>query len=234
MIKTLYKKEVQFYFNNPIGYIVIALFAATINFLFIKDIFIVGIASMKQFFSFLPWVLLFFIPALSMRIFSEEKRINTMEVLLTLPVTETQIVISKFLALFSLVAVSLILTAALPIYLILSTQIHIPEILVGYFGVLLFSSFFLAISLFYSLKTKNQIVSFLISLITLFIFLGISSDLFSGTIPKILQDILIFFSPLSYLQNFIKGILDLRSILFFVNGTILLLVLTVLDLEKRD
>ena len=233
-MKALYKKEIQFYFNNPIGYIVIVLFAATINFLYIKDIFIMGIASMKQFFSFIPWILLFFIPALSMRIFSEEKRTNTMEVLLTLPITETQIVVSKFLALLSLIVIGLSLTIALPFHLSTSTKIYIPEILVGYFGIILFSSFFLAISLFYSLKTKNQIVSFLLSLITLFMLLGISSDLFSGTIPKFMQDILIFFSPLFHLQNFIKGILDLRSILFFLSGTILFIVLTVFELEKRD
>jgi len=233
-MKTLFKKEVQFYFNNPIGYIVISLFAATINFLFIKDIFIVNIASMKQFFSFLPWVLLFFIPALSMRIFSEEKRTNTMELLLTLPITETQIVISKFLALLSLIVINLILTLALPIYLAISTHIYIPEILVGYVGIIMFSSFFLSISIFFSLKSKNQIVSFLISLITHFILLSISSDLFSGILPKFVQDILIFFAPLSHLQNFIKGTLDLRSILFFLSGTILFIILTVLDLEKKD
>lgn len=233
-MKALFKKEVQFYFNNPIGYIVILLCAATINFLYIKDIFVVGIASMKQFFSFLPWVLLFFIPALSMRAFSEEKRTNTMEVLLTLPTTEAQIVLSKFLALLCLIVVSLFLTTTLPIYLAASTRIYIPEILVGYLGVILFSSFFLSISLFFSLKTKNQIVSFLLSLIILFILLGLSSDLFVGTIPKIVQDTLLFFSPLSHLQNFIKGILDLRSLLFFVSGTTLFIILSVLDLEKRD
>ncbi len=126
-MKTLYKKELSYYFNNPIGYIVMILFAVFANFLYVKDIFVIGSASMQPFFGILPWLLLIFIPALSMRILSEEKRTNTIEILLTLPVSETQIIISKFLALTTLLFVSLLLTFGLPVSLMFLTKIYLPE-----------------------------------------------------------------------------------------------------------
>ena len=95
-MKNLYKKELNYYLNNPIGYIVVVLFAVFANFLFVKDIFVIGSASMRPFFSILPWLFLVFIPALSMRTLSEEKRVNSIEILLTLPVSETQVVLAKF------------------------------------------------------------------------------------------------------------------------------------------
>src|SRR3989344_9699856 len=93
--KNLYKKELNYYLNNPIGYIVVVLFAVFANFLFVKDIFVIGSVSLRPFFSFLPWLFLVFVPALTMRVLSEEKRINTIEVLLTLPISELQIVLAK-------------------------------------------------------------------------------------------------------------------------------------------
>ncbi len=232
-MKTLFKKELQYYLNNPVGYIVIVIFSATINFLYVKDIFVVGVASMKQFFSLLPWVLLFFLPALSMRLFSEEKRAHTLEVLLTLPVTETQIVFSKFLALLTIVATSLLLTCALPFYLALTTKLYLPEVIVGYFGIILFSSLLLSLSLFCSLKTNNQIVAFLISLFIIFVLLGLSSELFSSLIPAPISSVMPFFLPLSHLQNFLKGVIDMRSVIYFLSSTLLLLIITIFDLEKR-
>src|SRR5438045_3150828 len=103
-MKPLYKKELNFYLNNPIGYITIVLFAAIANFLFVKDIFLAGSASMRPFFDLVPWLLLIFIPALAMRSFSEERKSNTLELLLTLPVSETQIVLAKFFALVTVMS----------------------------------------------------------------------------------------------------------------------------------
>jgi len=131
-MKTLYKKELNYYLNNPIGYIILVLFGVFANFLFVKDIFVVGSASMKPFFSFLPWLLLVFIPALTMRIFAEEKRTNTIEVLLTLPVSETQIVLAKFFTLVTVTGLGLILTFGLPLTLSILTKVYYPEILIGY------------------------------------------------------------------------------------------------------
>ncbi len=231
---TLYKKELNYYFNNPIGYIVIVLFASFANFLFIKDIFVVGSASMRSFFSILPWLFLVFVPALSMRILSEEKRTNTIEVLLTLPVSETQIVVAKFFALLTLVAMGLLLTVGLPISLSFLTKIYLPEILVGYLGSLFLASLYISLSMFFSSLSKNQVMAFLGSVLVLFLLLVLSTDFTASVLPGFIQDFLVYFSPYEHLQNFIKGVVDLRSLFYFVSFSIMFLFLTIINLEKRS
>jgi len=231
---TLFKKELRYYLNNPIGYIVLILFATTINFLYMKDVFIIGSVSVQSFFSLIPWIFLVFIPALVMRSLAEEKRLNTIEILFTLPVSKLQIMIAKFLTSFVLVCIGLLLTASVPVTFIFLLHLSVPEILTGYMGCLLVACVFISISLFFSSLTKSQVVSFLFSLVTLFIFLGISSELLSSVLPKVAQDILIYFSPIYHFQNFIKGIIDLRSLYYFISITVLFLFLTLIRLRKRD
>ena len=233
-MKTLYKKELQYYLNNPIGYIVIVLFAVFANFLFVKDIFVVGSVSMRSFFQLLPWLFLIYIPALSMRIVAEEKRTNTLEVLLTLPLSETQVILAKFLALVTIVGVSLTLTLGLPVSLSFLSGLYLPEIVAGYFGSLLLTSFYISLSMFLSSQTKNQVVAFLLSILALFLFTVISTDVTASILPRSIQDFLVIFSPMNHLLNFIKGVIEVRSLFYFISGTLVFLFLAVIDLEKRE
>ncbi len=232
-MKTLYKKELSYYLNNPIGYIVLILFAVFANFLFVKDIFVVSSASLRPFFNFLPWLLLIFIPALTMRILSEEKRVNTLEVLLTLPISETEIVVSKFLALLTVVGFGLLLTLGLPISLSFLTKLYLPEIIIGYLGVLLFSCSLISLSMFFSSQTKNQVVAFLLSALSIFFLLVVGTDFTANLLPRLIHDFLVYFSPINQLENFVKGVVDLRSLIYFVSFTFIFLFFTVIDLEKR-
>lgn len=231
---SLLKKELNYYLNNPIGYIAIILFAVFANFLFVKDIFIVGSASMKPFFNFLPWLLLVFIPALSMRIFADEKKSNTIETLLTLPISETEIVIAKFFALTILTIISLLLTFGLSLSLSLLTKIYYPEIIVGYLGIFSMSLSFISLSMFFSNQTKNQIIAFLFSIIVIFLLLVLASDFSANVLPRFIQNNLFILTPLYHLQNFIRGVIDIRSVFYFVSFTLLFLFLTVIGLEKRS
>jgi len=231
---TLYKKELSCYFNNAIGYIIVGLFAVFANFLFVKDIFVSGTTSMRPFFSLLPWLLLIFIPAISMRILAEEKRVNTLEIILTLPVSETQIVLAKFFALLTLVLLGLFLTLGLPVSLAFLSKVYLPEILIGYLGVLLMAASLIAVALFFSSQTKNQVVAFLTSAITIFFLIVLSTDFLGSVLPKFLQDIFNYFGPVYHLQNFIKGVIDIRSLFYFLSLTLIFLFLTIVDLEKRD
>jgi len=237
-MKALFKKEFSFYFNNPLGYIVLVLFGIFANFLYVKDIFVYGSASLRPFYEILPWLFLVFIPAISMRLFAEERRTNTIEVLLSLPISEMQIILAKFLASLAVVAVGLLLTVGLPISMYVLTQqigvrIYLPEVFVGYVGSLLFASSFIAISMFFSVKTKNQIVAFLSSIIALFFLIIFSTDFAASALPRILQETFNYLSPVTQLETFIKGILDARSIMYFLSFSGLFLFLTVVDLEKR-
>lgn len=230
---TLYKKELSYYLNNPIGYIVVVLFGVFANFLFVKDIFLIGSASLRPFFSMAPWLLMIFIPAVTMRALSEEKRTNTLEMLLTLPISETQVVVSKFLALLTVTAAALLTTVSLPISLYYLSGIYIPEIIVGYLGIILLSASFIALSLFFSSQTKNQVIALLGSIIVIFLLLVVASDFSATVLPRFIIDYMSMFSPLYHLQNFIKGLLDLRSVFYFLGLIVLFLFLTIIDLEKR-
>lgn len=231
---TLYKKELKYYLNNPIGYIIVILFAVFSNFLFVKDIFVVGSASMRPFFNLLPWLFLIFVPALTMRIISEERKNNTIEVILTLPVSETQIVLSKFFALSTLIGIALLLTMGLSISLFFLTKFYIPEIIISYIGSLLLAGVFIGITMFFSSQTKNQVVAFLASVITLFALLVLGTDFMATIFPKTILDFLNYFTPQYHLANFVKGVVDMRSIIYFVTLISMTLFLTIVSLEKRD
>lgn len=232
-MKALYWKELGSYLNNPLGYIVVILFAVFANFLFTRDIFAVGSASMRPFFDFLPWLMMIFIPALTMRSLSEEKRANTIETLLTLPISETQIVLAKFLALLTMVVIALALTLTLPVSLSFLSTMYLPEVIMGYIGAVALGALFVSISMLFSSLTKNQVVAFLTSVLALFFVIILSGDMLATIVPRAILDVLTVFSPTTHFYTFVKGLLDLRAVVYMISFTALFLGLTVIDLEKR-
>lgn len=232
-MKALYKKEIMQYLNNPVGYVVPLLFALFANYLFMKDVFVVGSASMKPFFGVVPWLLFIFIPALAIRSFSEEKRTNTIEVLMTLPLSEQDVVLAKMLSLLTVTTGALLLTLSVPLVLGGLSKLFIPEIVVGYVGLFLLSSSYIAFSVYVSNRISNQIASFLVSVLILFVATTLSSDFLANILPRFVQDILLFVSPLLHMQNFAKGVVDLRSLFYFIGLAFLFFKLTVMDLQKR-
>lgn len=232
-MKALYKKELMQFLNSPVGYTVPVVFALFLGYLFMKDVFVIGTASMKSFFSVAPWLLFILIPALSMRSISEEKKTNTLEVLLTLPLSEEKIVRAKFASIFTLIAITLALTFSIPLVLGFLAKLYVPEILVGYLGLLLLSLSYLSFSLYISSKVSNQIASFSLSVTLLFLITTLSSDFLANLLPKIAQDFLLMASPILHLDNFAKGVVDLRSLLYFIVFSLVFYQLTVKELQKR-
>ncbi|MFW5704077.1 MAG: ABC transporter permease subunit [Patescibacteria group bacterium] len=233
-MKALFFKELRYYLDNPVGYIIIGLFAVLANFFFVKDIFVVGSASMRPFFELIPWLFLVFVPALSMRMIAEERRSNTIETLLALPVSELQIVLAKFLTLIALISIGLMLTLGLPIALVAVSDLYVPELLIGYLGLILCGGLFAAVSLFFSSLTRNQVVAFLSSIVVLFFFLVMSTDVIATVIPRAVMNVLQLFDPFTYLRMFFKGLLDIRAVIYFFSFSILLLLITVINVEKRS
>lgn len=233
-MKAFYKKELMQLLNSPVGYSVPIVFALFLGYLFIKDVFVVGSASLKPFFSVAPWLLFILIPALSMRSISEEKRANTIEILMTLPLSEGVIVFAKLLSLFTVVAITLCLTLSIPLVLGYISALYLPEIIVGYVGLLLLSLLYLSFSLYISSRVSNQIASFSISAIILFLVTTLSSDFLANLLPKTAQDLLLFGSPLLHLDNFVKGVVDLRSLSYFAMLIVLFFKLTIIELQKRS
>lgn len=219
--------------HSPAGYIAPVVFALFLGYIFVKDVFVIGSASLKSLFGIAPWLLFIYLPALAMRSLSEEKRTNTLEVLLTLPLSERAIIAGKLLALSTIMMISWLLTISIPIVLGTLTDVSIIETLVGYLGILLLSIMYLSFSLYVSSRVANQITSFLITTVILFFMTTLSSDFLANILPKGIQDVLLLVSPTLHVDNFSKGIIDLRSLTYFVGLIYVFFELTVAQLKKR-
>ncbi len=233
-MKEIFLKELKQGLNNYFGYIILFLFSLLTNYLFVKDIFVTYTFSYKSFFLVIPWLFLIFVPALTMRSLAEERKLNTIEVLLTLPLSELEIVVGKFFSQLFFVIISLGLTLFFPLSSLFFAKGYLPEILVGYIGLILLAGFFISIGLYFSNLTKNQIIAFLSSLLAIFSLLVIATDFFANVLPRFLINELVYFSPLYHFENFSKGIIDLRSVVYFITGTFVFIFLTVIDLEKKS
>ncbi len=232
-MKTLYKKEMLQYLYSPTGLIVIVVFALMANFIFVKDIFAQQSASMRPFFIFTAWLFSVLVPALCMRSFAGEKQNNTIETLLTIPLHERQIVLAKFFSVLTMVALSLLLTMGLPLSLSSIAGLWIPEVLVGYIGLLLIAGLYTSISLIVSLKSESQVVAFFVAAVILFLISSFSSDFVSSFIPRVVADFLSSFAPFSYLDVLIKGVIDIRSLVYFGTTVPFFLFISTKELQKR-
>lgn len=229
----LYKKEMLGYFSNPAGFIATALFATIASFMFMRDIFLRDSGVIEPFFTVSIWLLIIYIPAIAMKLFSEEKSTNTFEILLTLPMKESTIVIGKFIALCSVCLISLLLTFSIPIFLMLFSQLSISQTAVAYFGLFLVMISYGGLSMFFSSTTTNQIVAYIVSIVVLFFITVLGSDFLLAIFPPAFRSLSYAFSPLLHFENFIKGIVDLKSLTYFISLLSVALLCTTIAIKKR-
>ncbi len=213
----IFKKEFKAYFVSPIAYIVIAvfLFAIAICWFFFMGFFIINQASLRGFFFWLPIIFSFVIPAITMRLLSEESNIGSDEILLTMPVTITDVIIGKFLASVGFVAAMLIATLAYPIVVSRIGQLDWGPVIGGYIGALFLGAAFCAVGLFSSSLTRNQIIAFIISLAICFSLALL--DKLQVFLPPGLLGVLAYLGADYHFQNISKGIVDSRDILYFLS-----------------
>lgn len=226
----IFKREIKAYFASPIAYIVTGLFLLASGFLFFNTFFLNNRAELRQFFSLLPIILSFFIPALTMRMLAEEKRSGSYETLLTLPVTELEIVCGKYLASFVAGAVLLAPTLFYAVTCFIFGKPDAGPMIGGYLGSLFLIAAFSAIGLFASSLTKNQIIAFFIALAICIVFTLISA--FLVFMPASVVAFFNFFSASSHFESISRGIIDLRDIVYFVSLTAIFFVLTVESLKS--
>ena len=219
----IYKRELAGYFGTPIAYVFLAIFVflSGIFAFYIGNFFERGQADLQPFFLFHPWLYLFLIPALSMRLWAEERRAGTIELLLTLPVTMTQAVLGKFLAAWKFTAIALSLTFPLWITVNYLGDPDNGVILAGYLGSLLMAGAFLAIGSCISALTRNQVIAFVVSGVVClgFILSGYPLVLeFVGAVaPAIVVDTVRSFSFLTHFQALGKGVLQAGDVVYFVS-----------------
>ncbi len=232
-IYILFKKELMSYFNSPIAYIFIGVFLIVGNWLFFNSFFLIGQTNMRGYFDLLPWIFLFLSPAITMRLWAEEKRSGTIEFLLTLPITDWQVVLSKFFGALVFMFISLLLSISLPITLMFLGNVDLGPIIGGYLGALLLGGSYLALGLFISSLTKNQIIAFLLSLAFSFIVFVIGADFVLMKAPAFLAPIMRFFGLGSHFYNIAKGVIDSKDIIYYCSFIFLFLWLNVRTIESR-
>lgn len=233
-IKTILFKELKSYFNSAIAYIVIIVFLIIAGVLFSLSFFPNNIASLRDFFgNFFIQLILFvvFIPAITMRSFSEEKKQGTLELLLTKPVQDYELIIGKYLAAFLLVCITLIPTLLYAIAVLYMGPLAAYEIISGYLAFLLMAAMYVGIGIFVSSLTENQIVAFIVSvLIALFFFL-VGKFLMVMPLPLIS-----FFEYLTtdyHYNNIIRGVVDSRDVIYFFSMIFFTVFLTKVSIESR-
>lgn len=224
------QRELKSYFSSPIAYIVTGLFTLASGFLFFSTFFLANRAELRQFFALLPVLLSFFIPALSMRTFSEEKKSTSLETLLTLPVTVVDVVAGKFLAVF---VSALALFVPSLFYVATCFIFGSPDpgpIFTGYLGTVFLTAGFSAIGLFASSTTKNQIIAFF-EAFAICIVLTLLSN-FAVFLPGAMVRAVTYLSSLSHFESICRGIIDSRDMVYFVSLTAIFFVLTVRSIKE--
>jgi ABC-2 type transport system permease protein len=238
-MKSILLREIKSFFGSPIGYLVIAIFLL-LNGLFLWvfegdfNILNSGFADLSPFFTISPWILIFLIPAVTMRSFSDEKKQGTIELLLTKPLSLWQIVNGKFLGAFLLIVIAIIPTF---IYVWAISSLGMPagnidlgSTMGSYFGLLFLIAAYTSIGIFTSTLSENQIVAFITSVFLCFVFYfgfeGIS------TFIKGFEDIIASLGMDFHFKSMSRGVIDTRDVLYFVSITILFLSMTVYKLKS--
>lgn len=237
---TILKRELRSYFTTPVAYVFIVIFLLLAGILtfYMGGFFEREQADLAPFFFFHPWLYLILVPAISMRLWAEERKTGTIELLLTLPISTGQAVLGKFLAAWVFTAVALFATT--PIWITVN-YLGDPDngvILAAYIGSLLMAGGYLAIGSCISAMTSNQVIAFVVSLVAClaFILAGLPAvlDIFTGWAPQAVIDTVSSFSFMTHFNSISKGVIDLRDLIFFGSliGCFLLANTLILDAKK--
>ena len=221
-IRVIAARELRAYFATPLAYVFLVIFLAMMGVFtfYLGGFYERGQADLAPFFDFHPWLYLFLVPAISMRLWAEERKSGSIELLMTLPVTMGEAVLGKFLAAWCFVAVALALT--FPIW-ITANYLGDPDngvIATAYIGSLLMAGAFLAIGACISAANRNQVVAFIVTVVICFAFLlsgfPLVLDFFSGWTPPAITDLIAGMSFLTHYNALSRGVLDLRDVVFFL------------------
>lgn len=229
------RRELNSYFDSPVAYIVIATFLLTAGWMFFSTLFLIGRADMRNFFAPAPFspsmLLVILVPAVTMRLIAEEKKTGTFELITTMPVTDSEIVLGKFIAAFGLLFAALSPTLIYAVTVASLGQLDWGPVMAGYVGLLLFSASLLAIGMWCSSVTDKQIVAFIVSFI-------VSAALYfmywlQFFMPPNLASMVEFLSVSAHLDNMARGVIDSRDVLFYLTLTAAGLMMTTRSMTQQ-
>lgn len=231
VIGAVWRRELRSYFASPAAYIVLAVFLLITGWFFTLNLFKENLAHMRSIFDILPFLLVVFAPAISMRLISEERKSGTLELLVTMPVRDFDVILGKWLAALTLFVVALILTGFYPFTIFVLGDPQAGIIVAGYIGLLLLGASYLAVGLLGSALTENQIIAFILSfalsaLLAILIFSAI-------VLPPAIADIVQYLSTTYHFQNIARGVLDTRDVVYFLSLIFLALLIASRALSQR-
>ena len=239
VLLNIVKRELASYFSTPLAYVFIVIFLTLIgSFTFyLGNFFARGQADLNAFFAFHPWVYILLIPAVTMRLWAEERKTGTIELLMTLPLTTTQAVIGKFFAAWIFIFIALVLTFPIWITVNYLGQPDNGVILAGYGGSLFMSGAYLSIGSCISAITKNQVIAFVIAATVCFIFtmsgVDIVLNFFKVWAPEFLVNTISSMSFLVHFESITKGVIEIRDFLFYLSVIVFWLFLNVVVVEFK-
>ena len=233
-IAAIFKKEFRSYFNSPIAYIFITFFLSLSAWFFFRGFFLVGQAEMRGFFGLMPWLFLFFIPAVTMKLWAEEKKLGTLEILMTLPIRDYEVVVGKYLASFALLGVTILLSLSLPITVAYLGNPDGGPIIGGYIGLFLMGAAYLAIGQFASSLTENQIIGFIVGIAFCFSLLIVGEDIVLFNAPNWAVPLLSYLGLGDHFSSILRGVIDSRDLIYYfsVIGFFLYLSVLMVTIQK--
>ena len=234
-IRAVALRELRAYFNSPIAYVFLLVFAGTALFTFfnIEAFFARGQADLRGLFESIPLLTLLLVPALTMRLWAEETKQGTIETLLTFPVRDVELVAGKFLASWALLAVALLLTFPLAVTVSFLGDLDWGPVIGGYLGALLLGAAYLAVGQFISAVTENQILAFILAFVFCLALYGLGTELFSGLFSDSTAAMLRALGSGSRFESIARGVIDLRDILYYLSLTLFFTGLSVCALRVK-
>ncbi|MDB9884087.1 MAG: ABC transporter permease [Fidelibacterota bacterium] len=231
-IQIILRREIQSFFNSPMAYIFLVIFAIVSGYFFTNTFFLFGQSDLRVLFDMIPLVYLFFIPAVSMGLIARENNIGTMETISTMPLNTYEFVIGKFLAGLSLIMLGLFATSIHFITLVaVGTNVDYGAIFSGYLGLALMGATFTSIGIYASSVTENQVVAFIIGVFLVLVFYMLDKTLVFA--PQSIVGIIQFLAVDYHLSNISRGVIDSRNIIYFLSMIGFFIYLTIQTLEVR-
>lgn len=222
---TIFRREMRSYFNSPVAYIVITLFLLVSGYFFSSTLFLNNSADLRSLFGIAGFILMLFTPAVTMRLLAEERRAGTIEILVTLPVKDEEIVVGKFLAGFALTAISIVLTFIAYLTIASLGNADFGAALGGYLGLILMSGVYVAIGLFTSSLSPNQIIAFIVGFVIIFAFFMLDKIL--PFLPDALASFFEYLSIDYHYGNISRGVIDSRDLIYYFSMIFFFLYLAV-------
>lgn len=228
---TLTRRELRSYFDSAAAYVVLSVFLLFSGWFFATPLFIENNATLRSVFDITPFIFLFFVPAITMSTFAEERRSGTLELLLTMPVRDWQVIAGKLLAVMIFLSIGIGLTLIYALSIAMMGDLDFGQTVGGYFGLLLLGMATGSIGIFASSLTRNQIVAFILGFAIIFVLFLM--DKVTAFVPGRLAGILQYLGTDYHYRNLLRGVIDTRDVLYYLSVTALAGVLTAYSLARR-